>query len=218
MRTCPVHCVARRSAIRKAGAIGATVICPRVFKGTPLRAKGSPSLDLTPPAGMSERILATQKPPTSSPSCNAAPLRTASQACRPNSPRAWTTTNCFRMQMQVPKVLDLSQEDAKTKELYGIGQDATGFIRPQMPARPQARLRKRLVSCSSYNGSWDSMDYIDAAHGNPAGVQPSQAALITDPTTRPARQHRSSCVRRVWSQPDNGVRQALLRPGPQSTR
>jgi uncharacterized protein (DUF1501 family) len=86
----------------------------------------------------------------------------------------------FRMQMQVPETLDLSKEDEKTKELYGIGKDSTdSFGRKCLLARKLIEKGVRFVQL--YNGSWDSHDYIERAHGNLVrGVDQPIAALITD--------------------------------------
>ena len=113
----------------------------------------------------------------------------------------------FRMQMQVPETLDLSKEDAKTKELYGIGNDATdSFGRKCLLARKLIEKGVRFVQL--YNGSWDSHDYIERAHGNLVrGVDQPIAALITDLKQRGLLD--STLI--VWCgefgrTPDNGVR------------
>ena len=86
----------------------------------------------------------------------------------------------FRMQVQAPEVLDLSREDAKTKERYGIGRDATdSFGRKCLLARKLVGKGVRFVQL--YNGTWDSHDYIERAHGNLVrGVDQPIAALMAD--------------------------------------
>ena len=113
----------------------------------------------------------------------------------------------FRMQMQVPETLDLSKEDEKTKELYGIGKDSTdSFGRKCLLARKLIEKGVRFVQL--YNGSWDSHDYIERAHGNLVrGVDQPIAALITDLKQRGLLE--STLI--VWCgefgrTPDNGVR------------
>jgi hypothetical protein len=113
----------------------------------------------------------------------------------------------YRMQMQVPETLDLSKEDARTKELYGIGNDATdAFGRKCLLARKLVEKGVRFVQL--YNGSWDSHDYIERAHGNLVrGVDQPIAALITDLKQRGLLE--STLI--VWCgefgrTPDNGVR------------
>ncbi len=113
----------------------------------------------------------------------------------------------FRMQMQVPETLDLSKEDEKTKEQYGIGKDTTdAFGRKCLLARKLVEKGVRFVQL--YHGSWDSHDYIERAHGNlVAGVDQPIAALIADLKERGLLE--STLV--VWCgefgrTPDNGVR------------
>ena len=38
----------------------------------------------------------------------------------------------FRMQMEVPDLIDIEKEDGKTKKLYGIDEDATDAFGPEM--------------------------------------------------------------------------------------
>jgi uncharacterized protein (DUF1501 family) len=114
----------------------------------------------------------------------------------------------FRMQMQVPEVLDLSQESEKIKERYGVGLDATdSFGRKCLLARKLIEKGVRFVQL--YHGSWDSHDYIERAHGNLVrAVDQPIAALISDLKERGLLE--STLI--VWCgefgrTPDNGVRQ-----------
>lgn len=178
---------------------------PASFQGTPFRAKGSPILDLTPPAGVSETRQRKNLDLI-------ARLNAAHAARHPDhdelAARMDNYELAFRMQMQVPEVLDLSQEDAKTRELYGIGQGATdSFGRKCLLARKFVEKGVRFVQL--YNGSWDSHDFIERAHGNLVrGVDRPIAALITDLKQRGLLE--STLI--VWCgefgrTPDNGVRQ-----------
>jgi hypothetical protein len=177
---------------------------PAQYQGTPLRPKGSPILDLDAPSGVSREhqrknldLLAT--------------LNAAHAAEHPAqdqlAARIENYELAFRMQMQVPGVLDLSREDARTKELYGIGQPATDtFGRKCLLARKLVEKGVRFVQL--YHGSWDSHDYIERAHGNLIrGVDQPIAALIADLKRRGLLD--STLV--VWCgefgrTPDNGVR------------
>lgn len=177
---------------------------PAIFQGTPLRPKGSPILDLAPPAGVSRErqrhnldLLAR--------------LNSAHAARHPGvdelAARMDNYELAFRMQLQVPEVLDLSKEDAPTKEMYGLGQDATdAFGRKCLLARKLVEQGVRFVQL--YHGTWDSHDYIERAHGNLVrGVDQPIAALITDLKRRGLLD--STLV--VWCgefgrTPDNGVR------------
>jgi uncharacterized protein (DUF1501 family) len=113
----------------------------------------------------------------------------------------------FRMQMQVPGVLDLSKEDPKTLEQYGIGHDRTdAFGRKCLLARKLVEQGVRFVQL--YAGTWDSHDYIERAHANLIGaVDKPIAALIADLKQRGMLE--DTLV--VWCgefgrSPDNGVR------------
>jgi hypothetical protein len=95
---------------------------PAHYQGTPLRARGSPILDINPPPGVTRE----QQPQTldllgklNQGHAQQHPWHEELKARMDNYELA------FRMQMQVPEVLDLSEEDAKTQEMYGIGKDAT---------------------------------------------------------------------------------------------
>ena len=177
---------------------------PASFQGTPLRAKGSPILDLTPPAG----ITSTRQRKNLD---LIAQLNSAHAAEHPGhdelAARMENYELAFRMQMQVPEVLDLSQESQETLELYGIGQNTTdAFGRKCLLARKLVEKGVRFVQL--YNGSWDSHDYIERAHGNLVrGVDQPIAALITDLKQRGLLE--STLI--VWCgefgrTPDNGVR------------
>ena len=177
---------------------------PAHFQGTPLRPKGSPILDLRPPADGSE---ARQRK-------NLDLIATLNQkhaALHPGheelAARMQNYELAFRMQMQVPETLDLSNEDARTQEMYGIGSDATdAFGRKCLLARKLVEKGVRFVQL--YNGTWDSHDYIERAHGNLIrGVDQPIAALITDLKQRGLLD--STLI--VWCgefgrTPDNGVR------------
>ncbi len=177
---------------------------PASFQGTPLRAKGSPILDLTPPAGITPEHQRANLDLL-------AKLNAAHAAQHPGhdelAARMDNYELAFRMQMQVPETLDLSKEDAKTKENYGIGKNATdAFGRKCLLARKLVEKGVRFVQL--YNGTWDSHDYIERAHGNLVrGVDQPIAALITDLKQRGLLD--STLI--VWCgefgrTPDNGVR------------
>jgi hypothetical protein len=177
---------------------------PASFQGTPLRAKGSPILDLSPPAGVSA---ARQRQNLDL----IASLNAAHAAQRPGfdelAARMDNYELAFRMQMQVPETLDLSKETQATKDLYGIGSDATDrFGRKCLLARKLVEKGVRFVQL--YNGTWDSHDYIERAHGNLVrGVDQPIAALIADLKQRGLLD--STLI--VWCgefgrTPDNGVR------------
>lgn len=134
---------------------------PAHYQGTPLRPKGSPILDLKPPVGIAaghqrqnldllgriNRVHAVKHP-----------WHDDLQARMENYELA------FRMQMEVPGLLEIDQEDEKTKELYGIGNEATdSFGRKLLLARRLVEKGVRFVQ--AYTGGWDSHDFLERAHG-----------------------------------------------------
>jgi hypothetical protein len=177
---------------------------PPSYQGTPLRPKGSPILDLEPPAGITREhqrqnldLLAKLN----------ARHRDAHPGYEELAARMADYELAFRMQMQVPGVIDLDGEDAKLKESYGIGREPTdAFGRKCLLARRLVEKGVRFVQL--YAGTWDSHDYIERAHGNLVrAVDQPIAALLADLKQRGLLD--STLV--VWCgefgrSPDNGVR------------
>src|SRR5690606_16279601 len=133
---------------------------PANFQGTPLRPTGSPMLDLQPPYGISREhqrknldLLAKLN----------AGHRQQHPAHDELAARMEAYELAFRMQMQVPGILDSGEEDAKTQESYGIGSEPTdAFGRKCLLARRLVERGVRFVQL--YAGTWDSHDYIHRAH------------------------------------------------------
>lgn len=177
---------------------------PAHFQGTPLRAKGAPILDLAPPEGVTPEHQRRNLDLL-------AKLNAAHATGHPGhaalSARMESYELAFRMQAQVPGALDLSNENERTKEAYGIGREPTdAFGRKCLLARKLVEKGVRFVQL--YHGSWDSHDYIGRAHASlVAGVDRPIAALIADLKERGLLE--STLV--VWCgefgrTPDNGVR------------
>ncbi len=177
---------------------------PAHFQGTPLRPKGSPILDLAPPKGVTPEHQRA----------NLDFLRTLNRehmAAHPDhdelAARMDNYELAFRMQAQVPGLLDLEQETVRTQEMYGIGSEPTdAFGRKCLLARRLVERGVRFVQL--YAGTWDSHDYIERAHGNLIRtVDRPIAALIADLKQRGMLE--DTLV--VWGgefgrSPDNGVR------------
>jgi hypothetical protein len=178
---------------------------PAHFQGTPLRSRGSPILDLHPPEGVTPSQQRANLDLI-------ARLNQAHAQCHPDheelAARMETYELAFRMQTQVPELLDLSKENPALKERYGIGAGPTdAFGRKCLLARKLVEKGVRFVQL--YHGTWDSHDYIERAHGNLVrGVDKPIAALITDLKQRGLLGETLI----VWCgefgrTPDNGVRQ-----------
>jgi len=190
---------------------------PAHYQGTPLRAQGSPILDLQPLAEVTRQHQRA----------NLDLLAELNRSHADKHPRhdqlearMQAYELAFRMQMEVPGILDLKREDAATLALYGVGREPTdAFGRKCLLARRLVESGVRFVQL--YAGTWDSHDYIARAHGNLIRrVDRPIAALLTDLKRRGLLDH--TLV--VWCgefgrSPDNGgPRRYGLRPRSQSAR
>lgn len=152
---------------------------PPHYQGTPLRPEGAPILDMAPPAGVTpERqranldLLAT--------------LNRTHQQRHPDhaelAARIESYELAFRMQAQMPGVLDIAKEPASTLEMYGIGganKDTDAFGRRCLLARRLVQSGVRFVQVIAMG--WDSHDYIDKAHGaRIRAIDKPIAALLKD--------------------------------------
>ena len=177
---------------------------PAMYQGTPLRAEGSPILDLEPPPGVTREHQRA----------NLDLLGKFNQEHLAQHPRheelAARMENyelAFRMQAQVPGLIDLDAEDERTKALYGIGGKATDeFGRRCLLARRLVERGVRFVQV--YSSGWDSHDYIERAHrGRIGAVDQPIAGLLKDLKQRGMLEE--TLV--LWSgefgrSPDNGMR------------
>lgn len=177
---------------------------PASYQGTPLRPEGSPILDLQPIKGMTR----------SHQRANLDLLNQMNQSHAQQHPqhaelaaRMESYELAFRMQAQVPELLDLNQETQQTLDAYGVDQEPTAaFGRKCLLARKLIENGVRFVQL--YAGTWDSHDYIARAHGNLVQqVDQPISALLTDLKQRGLLEE--TLV--VWCgefgrSPDNGVR------------
>jgi hypothetical protein len=177
---------------------------PAHYQGTPLRPQGSPILDLKPTAGISpehQRENLNLLSRFNHDHLKEHPWQDDLQARIENYELA------FRMQMQVPGILDIDQEDEKTKELYGIGNDETEvFGRKLLLARRLVEKGVRFIQ--AYSGGWDSHDFLERAHGQRIrNIDKPIAGLIKDLKQRGLLDETLI----VWCgefgrSPDNGIR------------
>lgn len=177
---------------------------PAHFQGTALRPTGAPILDLAPQPGITRDhqrqnldLLAN---------LNRHHLET-----RPDrddlAARVESYELAFRMQAEVPGLLDIGKESVSVRRSYGIDEEPTdGFGRRCLLARRLVQQGVRFVQL--YAGTWDSHDYIGRAHGNLVKrVDKPIAGLIAD--LKRTGLLDSTLV--VWCgefgrSPDNGVR------------
>lgn len=177
---------------------------PAYFQGTALRSKGSPILDLNPPAHVTRE---TQRK-------NLDLLAKLNQADMQRHPheevlaaRMESYELAFRMQTQVPDIINLDQETQQTQNMYGLGKPETdSFGRRCLLARKLVEEGVRFVQI--YAAGWDSHDYLDRSHkARMQAVDQPIAALLKDLKARGLLDE--TLV--VWTgefgrSPDNGIR------------
>jgi hypothetical protein len=177
---------------------------PAHYQGTPLRPVGAPLLDLDPPPGVTR---AQQR-------ANLDLLAQLNDADRQRHPhqadlaaRMEVYELAFRMQAEVPGLLDLTREDPRTCERYGLGRPETdSFGRRCLLARKLVERGVRFVQV--FASGWDSHDYLGRSHAaRIRAVDRPIAALLRDLRQRGLLD--STLV--VWTgefgrSPDNGLR------------
>jgi len=177
---------------------------PAHFQGTPLRDRGSPILDLAPAY---DRKREAQRANLDL----LAELNKGDLSRYPHHAEVAARMDAyelaFRMQAEVPGIIDLSKEDQATLDLYGIGQPETdSFGRRCLLARKLVQAGVRFVQL--FEAGWDSHDYIERAHTQRIkSVDRPIAALLQD--LKRLSLLESTLV--VWGgefgrSPDNGVR------------
>lgn len=150
---------------------------PAYYQGTRLRPEGSPILDLRSPSfktrehqrlALDELAFLNQQHTAQHPEHRELAARMESYEL------------AYRMQMEVPDVIDLSQETESTREAYGLDDKETGaFGRQCLLARRLVEKGVRFVQI--FSGGWDSHDYLERGHtARIKSVDKPMAALIKD--------------------------------------
>lgn len=177
---------------------------PAHYQGTPLRAHGAPILNLSPPDGITPEHQRRNLDLLAKLNGKHLEDHPGQQEL---SARMESYELAFRMQVQAPELLDLSQETRETQAMYGIDAEPTdAFGRKCLLARRLVERGVRFVQL--YAGSWDSHDYVERAHGHLVRIVDRPiAALLTDLKQRGLLEN--TLV--VWCgefgrSPDNGVR------------
>lgn len=174
----PGFVVLPRSSYPQGGAANwSSGFLPAQFQGTPLRPNGSPILNLNPPPGVTRERQRSNLDLLAS-------LNRQHLEQRPGrsdlEARLSSYELAYRMQAEVPDVLDLDGESPETLKNYGIGETKTdAFGRKCLLARRLIEKGVRFVQ--AYAGNWDSHDYIQRAHGSLIrSVDRPIAGLLTD--------------------------------------
>jgi hypothetical protein len=163
---------------------------PAVYQGTPIRTGfGGPGGPGRPGAGAGPGV-SNIRNPTQSPDDQRAQLDFIQSLNRETLEREPHNADvegaiasfelAFRMQKDLPKVLDIANETAETKALYGIGEQATEtFGRQCLLARRFVEAGVRFVEITS--GQWDHHQNLKTALGNKAqSVDKPIAGLLKD--------------------------------------
>ncbi|MGB7342917.1 MAG: DUF1501 domain-containing protein [Pirellulaceae bacterium] len=174
----PGFVVLPRSAYPQGGAANwSNGFLPAKFQGTPLRPHGSPILNLNLPPGMTRDQQRSNLDLLGS--LNQEHLNQRLDRSE-LSGRMESYELAYRMQSEVPGILDLEGESQATLDMYGVGDAKTdSFGRKCLLARRLVEKGVRFVQ--AYAGNWDSHDYIQRAHGSLIrSVDKPIAALLKD--------------------------------------
>ena len=162
--------------------VGATVyssgFLPAVYQGTMLRTEGAPIENLSPPPQMDQtdqRLMLDQVA-----QWNQQHLRTQRRDDSRLQARMANYELAFRMQMEAPGMMDISQEPEALRNLYGLDEERTAkFGRMCLLARRMVERGVRFVQL--YNTDWDGHAECDKNHSNNAGrIDQPIAALLAD--------------------------------------
>ncbi|MEM9365679.1 MAG: DUF1501 domain-containing protein [Planctomycetota bacterium] len=151
---------------------------PPHYQGTRLRPQGSPLLDLQPPSFKSRdhqrRALDELR------FLNEQHLTRIGGEDQRLQARIENYELAFRMQQEVPEVMDLKQESQETLAMYGLDEKETqDFGRQCLMARRLVENGVRFVQI--FSGGWDSHDYLQRGHSaRIKSVDKPMAALIRD--------------------------------------
>jgi len=150
---------------------------PAHYQGTRLRPEGSPILDLESQSfksrehqrrALDELAALNQKHAADHPQHEALAARMENYEL------------AYRMQMEVPGVIDIDKEPEHVKELYGLDNKETETFGKQcLMARRLVEKGVRFVQI--FSGGWDSHDYLERGHSSRIqSVDKGMAGLIKD--------------------------------------
>lgn len=179
---------------------------PAHYQGTPLRPEGTPILDMRPPAGVTTE---RQRANLDLLSKLNAMHRSQHAEHEELAARLESYELAFRMQAEMPDVVDLRKESAETLALYGVGsndKDVDALGRRCLLARRLVQAGVRFVQVIAMG--WDSHDYIEKAHGTRIQVMDRPVAALLKDLKRTGLLEETLVV---WAgefgrSPDNGIR------------
>ena len=150
---------------------------PAFYQGTALRPTGSPLLDLESQPFKTrahQRVALDKLAFLNDQHAKRHPEHTDLAA------RMESYELAYRMQMEVPDVVNIDGESEQTREMYGMNDKVTqDFGRQCLMARRLVEKGVRFVQI--FSGGWDSHDYLERGHSSRiASVDKPWAALIKD--------------------------------------
>lgn len=151
---------------------------PPSYQGTRLRSVGSPLLDLASPANKSR---AHQRRAIDELGwLNRTHLESIGGGDERLAARIRSYELAYRMQTEVPDVIDLNSETEATRMMYGLDEEETRSFGGQcLMARRLIEKGVRFVQI--FSGGWDSHDYLERGHTSRIkSVDKPMAALIRD--------------------------------------
>ncbi len=148
---------------------------PTVYQGVPFRGKGDPILNLTNPNGIDENLQRE--------SLDLLAKLNKRQYEDVGDPEIESRINsyelAYRMQTSAPEVVDISNEDPKTLEMYGAKPGEKSFANSCILARRLVERGVRFINC--YHSSWDHHSNVEGGiKGKCKETDQAAAALITD--------------------------------------
>ena len=151
---------------------------PPHYQGTRLRPEGSPLLDLASQPNKSREH--QRRALDELGWLNQQHLESIGGEDEKFAARIASYELAFRMQAEVPDVIDLNRESQATQEMYGLDEPETEtFGRQCLMARRLVEKGVRFVQI--FSGGWDSHDYLERGHtARIKSVDKPMAALIRD--------------------------------------
>ena len=150
---------------------------PAHYQGTLLRSSGSPVLDLEPPEWKTREQQRRSLDLLADINRGHAERRPSHDEL---AARMESYELAYRMQAEVPEIVDLSRESEATRDAYGLNAEASrSFGRQCLLARRLVEQGVRFVQI--FSGGWDSHDFLERNHAaRIASVDKPIAALIRD--------------------------------------
>jgi len=176
-RDLPAYMVMTDGNLRISSSAYSSGFLPAVYQGTFVRTEGAPIQNLAPPASLppaQQRLLLDQ--------INVWNARHAEERAGDSrlAARIANYELAFRMQAAAPELIQISDEPAHVRELYGIDHEpTTRFGRMCLLARRMVERGVRFVQL--YSSDWDGHGDCPGNHrGNAAKIDRPIAGLISD--------------------------------------